>query len=219
MASLYEGQSKVDGKLFSVWDNIKEDRRPFKANLDVGLVRTTTGNRVFGAMKGAADGGLHVPHNEKRFPGFKVIKAEVVTNKRGKKVEEAAGEKKTEFKPEEHKDHILGAHVQTYYDLLKKKDANAFKRQFSQWEKCLTATKAKNIQELYTKAHAAIRANPARPAKPASKPVRKVVQAKPALIQTDSKNRKWIRMHKEATSVKKERIAKVMAQIRAKLQK
>ena len=28
-----------------------DDRRPFRALLDVGLVRTTTGNRVFGALK------------------------------------------------------------------------------------------------------------------------------------------------------------------------
>lgn len=28
-----------------------EGKRPFRALLDVGLVRTTTGNRVFGALK------------------------------------------------------------------------------------------------------------------------------------------------------------------------
>lgn len=28
-----------------------ETRRPFRALLDVGLIRTTTGNRVFGALK------------------------------------------------------------------------------------------------------------------------------------------------------------------------
>lgn len=28
-----------------------DTRRPFRALLDVGLVRTTTGNRVFGALK------------------------------------------------------------------------------------------------------------------------------------------------------------------------
>jgi hypothetical protein len=28
-----------------------ESRRPFRALLDVGLVKTTTGNRVFGALK------------------------------------------------------------------------------------------------------------------------------------------------------------------------
>jgi len=37
--------------------------------LDIGLVATTVGNRVFGALKGAVDGGLDIPHNTKRFPG------------------------------------------------------------------------------------------------------------------------------------------------------
>ena len=47
-----------------------ESRRPFKAFLDVGLTRTSTGARVFGAMKGASDGGLYIPHSENRFPGY-----------------------------------------------------------------------------------------------------------------------------------------------------
>ena len=33
-------------------------------------LRLSCSNRVFGCMKGAADGGLDVPHNEKRFPGY-----------------------------------------------------------------------------------------------------------------------------------------------------
>lgn len=45
------------------------EQRPFKAFLDVGLARTTTGARVFGALKGAVDGGLHIPHDTRRFPG------------------------------------------------------------------------------------------------------------------------------------------------------
>ncbi|KAI5438922.1 hypothetical protein KIW84_024591 [Lathyrus oleraceus] len=47
-----------------------DSRRPFRALLDVGLVYTTTGNRVFGALKGALDGGLDIPHSDKRFAGF-----------------------------------------------------------------------------------------------------------------------------------------------------
>ena len=47
---------------------VAAERKPFRANLDVGIRPTTTGHRVFGIMKGAADGGLDVPHNEKRFP-------------------------------------------------------------------------------------------------------------------------------------------------------
>lgn len=62
--------------MFDVYekDQIKE-KRPFRAILDVGLIRTTTGNRIFGAMKGAVDGGIYVPHNSKRFPGFHYVKA------------------------------------------------------------------------------------------------------------------------------------------------
>jgi len=74
MDKIYEGVTKIDGKLFSVNDKPNEDRNPFKAALDIGLVRATTGNRAFGALKGASDGGLYIPHSEARFPGFKAEK-------------------------------------------------------------------------------------------------------------------------------------------------
>ena len=38
--------AQATGEDFSV-----DERRPFRALLDVGLIRTTTGNRVFGALK------------------------------------------------------------------------------------------------------------------------------------------------------------------------
>ncbi|XP_064989781.1 large ribosomal subunit protein uL18-like [Musa acuminata AAA Group] len=60
---------QATGEDFSV--EPAESRRPFRALLDVGLVRTTTGNRVFGALKGALDGGLDIPRSDKRFAGFK----------------------------------------------------------------------------------------------------------------------------------------------------
>ena len=219
MEKMYEGVSKVDGKLFSVNDKPNEDRNPFKAALDIGLVRATTGNRAFGAMKGACDGGLYIPHSEARFPGFKKAKVEVVTNKRGKVTSE--GDKTAaSYKADEHKDHIMGAHVQTYYELLKKGDANVFKKQFSNWEKCLTATKAKNIPEIYAKIHAAIRAKPAQTKKAKNaEAVRKTVTPKPSLVETNAKGKKWLRQFKVASSVKKERIAKFMAALKAKLSK
>ena len=40
---------QATGEDFSV--EPADDRRPFRALLDVGLIRTTTGNRVFGALK------------------------------------------------------------------------------------------------------------------------------------------------------------------------
>merc|ERR1712165_278743 len=132
----FAGVSAADGKYYNIADGDNE-RRPFKAYLDVGLVRTTTGNRVFGAMKGACDGGLNIPHNEKRFPGHRIEKVEEQVDKRGKKKEADGPKVKAVFTTEEHLEHIMGVHVQEYYDLIKKEKSDAFKKQFSQWEKAL----------------------------------------------------------------------------------
>lgn len=76
--------------------------RPFKCYLDVGLKRTSTGSRVFGAMKGASDGGIFIPHSEKRFPGFdqesKELDAEIL------------------------KKYIFGGHVAEYMESLEEED-------------------------------------------------------------------------------------------------
>ena len=83
LADKYEGQTEPDGSLVMTEKLDGDDEpRPFKCFLDVGLKRTSTGNRVFGAMKGASDGGIFVPHSENRFPGFdpeaKELDAEVL---------------------------------------------------------------------------------------------------------------------------------------------
>ena len=61
LADRYQGKEEVDGEDYNVED-LDKGPSPFRCFLDVGLARTTTGNRVFAAMKGAADGGLDVPH-------------------------------------------------------------------------------------------------------------------------------------------------------------
>jgi len=113
---IYKGVETVNGELYNINESkeYSDEKRPFKAFLDVGLVRTTTGNRVFGAMKGATDGGLHIPHNEKRFPGLKVEKVAEVVNKRGKKQAAAADEDKgpkSSYNADVHRQHIFGLHV------------------------------------------------------------------------------------------------------------
>jgi len=176
----FVGKAEPDGKLYNI-DSEDNERRPFKAYLDVGLARTTTGNRVFGAMKGACDGGLNVPHNEQRFPGFRWEKpdADVGRKKGGNAVEDKAKPKPV-FTAEEHLEHIMGVHVQEYYDLLKKENPAAFKKQFSRWEKALGG---KSFESLYKAAHAAIRKNPVKTkVAKKNKPVRKQVQAAPTLI-------------------------------------
>jgi len=159
--SEFKGNDKVDGAFYSIAEKHQGDKRPFKAYLDVGLVRTTTGNRVFGAMKGACDGGLNIPHSTRRFPGYRIEKAEVQTDKRGKRAEEKE-KNKIVFTVEEHREHIFGIHVQEYFDKLAEEDKAAQKKQFSRWIKAL---KGKSFEEIYTAAHKAIRANPDRPAK------------------------------------------------------
>lgn len=77
-----------------------DEARPFRALLDVGLIRTTTGNRVFGALKGALDGGLDIPHSEKRFPGFS--KEDKALN------------------AETHRKYILGGHIADYMKVIVK---------------------------------------------------------------------------------------------------
>jgi len=70
MDSIYKGNDKINGEMYDVNENPDDERRPFKAIMDVGLQRTTTGKRIFGALKGACDGGLYIPHSTRRFPGY-----------------------------------------------------------------------------------------------------------------------------------------------------
>jgi large subunit ribosomal protein L5e len=79
-----------------------DEPRPFKVFLDVGLKRTTTGNRIFGALKGASDGGLYVPHNEKRFPGYDI--------------------ESKELDAETLQKYIVGGHIAEYMESLEEED-------------------------------------------------------------------------------------------------
>jgi len=121
------------------------ESRPFTCFLDLGLARATSGNRVFAALKGAVDGGLHIPHSESIFP-------------------KAKSDKKDAKAPAKNplRERILGNHVQTYLESLRKNKPSTNTQQFSQVEKNLTEQKVKTLEELYKKVHAAIRANPVR---------------------------------------------------------
>jgi len=133
----YEGNTNVDGAHYTVED-VDDGPGAFRACLDVGLARTSTGAKVFGAMKGAADGGLDIPHSEKRFPGY-----------------DAEG---NSLNADTHRKHIMGVHVADYMKNLIDEDEEAYKRQFSRYIKNGVTPDA--IEGIYKKAHAAIRANP-----------------------------------------------------------
>merc|ERR1712183_576803 len=118
--------------------------RPFKAILDIGTTKATTGNRVFGVLKGACDGGLHVPHSVRKYPGY---------------FREETGKKGT-YDAEVHKTRIMGGHIDQYMEELKNSSEDLFNKQFSKWNKCLSAAKAENCEALFKKVHAGIRADP-----------------------------------------------------------
>ncbi|KZV51649.1 hypothetical protein F511_29065 [Dorcoceras hygrometricum] len=132
----YEGNVEATGEDYSV--EPAESRRPFRALLDVGLIRTTTGNRVFGALKGALDGGLDIPHSDKRFPGF--------------------DKEKKQLDPDVHRKYIYGGHVTAYMNILMEDEPEKYQSHFSEFIK--KGIEPDTIEEMYKKVHAAIRADP-----------------------------------------------------------
>merc|ERR1712066_164884 len=151
MDTVFKGAEELGGGLYDVSVDpkaLENDKRPFKCVLDIGLVSTSTGNRVFGALKGACDGGLHVPHSSKRFPGYRVDKDAAPVAKKG---QVAAPSKKGvgSYDAEEHESRIYGSHIQEYYEKLQGEDKEAFTRQFSNWQKCLKANKNIAISDLF----------------------------------------------------------------------
>jgi len=115
-----------------------EGRRPFKCFLDVGLQRTSTGSRVFGALKGASDGGLSIPHNEKRFPGY--------------------DQETKELDAETLRKYIFAGHVAEYMETLADDDEERYKSQFNRYID--GEVEADGLEEMYQEAHKAIREDP-----------------------------------------------------------
>lgn len=105
-------------------------------------------------MKGASDGGIFIPHSEKRFPGYdpesKKLDVEVL------------------------KKYIYGGHVAEYMESLEEEDeerydhlfsaalhihiSSRFKKQFASYLE--DGIGSGDIEEVYTSAHAAIREDP-----------------------------------------------------------
>lgn len=161
--------------------------RAFKACLDVGLHRTTTGAKIFAAMKGAVDGGLNIPHSDKRFPGY--------------------SKEKDAVDGEVLRKHIFGAHVADYMRSLKEEDEAAYQKQFSRF--IAAGITAEGVEEMYAKAHAAIRANPGHPASPAD------AEAKKAATIEASKARFQPKLNLKQ---RKDRVRQKIAAFKAKLE-
>ncbi|PYH79102.1 60S ribosomal protein L5 [Aspergillus uvarum CBS 121591] len=136
----FTGVEEADGEytLTEAAETDDGERRPFKVVLDVGLARTSTGARVFGAMKGCSDAGVLVPHSESRFPGFDI--------------------ESEELDAETLRNYIFGGHVAEYMEGLADDDEERFRGQFHKYTEA--GIEAGDIEDLYTEAHKAIREDP-----------------------------------------------------------
>mmetsp|Transcript_99186 Transcript_99186/g.175895 ORF Transcript_99186/g.175895 Transcript_99186/m.175895 type:complete len:317 (+) Transcript_99186:94-1044(+) len=138
----FKGKEEIDGEEYHIEDEDTE-QRPFKAILDVGIRRTCVGARMWGALKGAVDGGLHVPHSAKNFPGFKPA--------------EEKGQD-PEYDAEAHKERIFGGHVKEYMEMLQEEDPTKYEAHFSKFiENDIDAEK---LEEMYSEAHEKIKEDP-----------------------------------------------------------
>lgn len=73
-----------------------------EAILDIGRYKSTKGNALYSALKGALDAGLEIPHSEDILPS---------------------------------EERIRGEHIANYAKMLKEKDPERYKRQFSRYLK------------------------------------------------------------------------------------
>lgn len=137
IADKFAGQTDVNGEDFNV-SAVDDGPRPLRAILDTGLKRTSTGSRVFAALKGATDGGIDIPHSVTRYVGYdaeaKKLKADVL------------------------RAHIFGGHVADHMRELKEEDNATFEKKFSRFIKAKVG--ADDLEKLYKEAHKKIRANP-----------------------------------------------------------
>lgn len=174
----YKGVEEVEGE-FELTEAVEDAPRPFKVFLDVGLTRTTTGARVFGALKGASDGGLYIPHSANRFPGWDIESEELDADTLRK--------------------YIFGGHIAEYMEELADDDEERFRALFRNY--IADDIDADAVEDVYTEAHAAIRADPA--FKPTEKKFTKEQYA------AESKKYRQVKLTRE------ERQARVAAKIAA----
>jgi large subunit ribosomal protein L5e len=165
LADTYQGLEDPDavGEDYNV-DEADEGPRPFTALLDTGLKRTSTGSKVFAALKGALDGGLNIPHSEKRFVGYsredKSLDAETLAK------------------------FIYGGHVADYMNEMQEEDPEKYQVHFAKYVE--NDLDGDGLEDMYKEVHAAIRANPVQEKKQRSKPS-ETQKWKPAKLTYDER--------------------------------
>jgi len=89
-------------------------------------------------MKGAFDGGLEIPHSEKKFYGY--------------------DPDEKEYSAEANRDRILGDHVATYMNSLQEEEEEEYAKKFSKYIEA--GISGDDLEALYLEVHKKIRENP-----------------------------------------------------------
>jgi len=190
-----KGKEELDGEEYHIEEE-ETEKRPFKVILDVGIRRTCVGARMWGALKGAADGGLHVPHSAKNFPGFKPA--------------EEKGQE-PEYDAEAHKDRIFGGHVKEYMEMLQEEDPTKYEAHFSKF--LSNDIDAEKMEDMYTEAHKKIREDP--DAKPAAK--KGITWARKGNTVSSSDKKDVVRSTKLSLKQRREKVRQKIAAAQAKM--
>merc|ERR1712167_528958 len=175
----------------------EEELGAFRALLDVGLKRTTLGSKIFSAMKGAFDGGLEIPHSNKKFYGYD------------------ADEK--EYNAEENRDRILGAHVSSYMESMEEEEPEEYAEKFKKYLE--HGVDADGIEDMYLAVHKAIRANPEHVPTEKKKPADLTLEKREGGIRyTDADGKAcFINRAKRSNKQRKNRVAQKKASVLKKL--
>merc|ERR1712093_888346 len=140
LADRFEGTEEVTAEFESCEIEAEDGDQPraFHALLDVGLKRTTLGSKIFSAMKGAFDGGLEIPHNEKKFYGY--------------------DPDESSYDAEANRERILGGHVAEYMQSMEEEEPEEYAAKFAKY--IAAGMTADNLEDKYLEVHKAIRADP-----------------------------------------------------------
>jgi len=133
---IYQGQEEADGEDTCVED-VDDKPRAFSVCLDVGLATTSTGARVFGALKGALDGGLRIPHSVRRWPACEkdTLDAELLRK------------------------YIFAGHVGEYMEVMEEDDEEGYKAMFAKYLE--NEVTAESMEDTWAEVYKQIRAKPA----------------------------------------------------------
>merc|ERR1712093_529252 len=175
-------------------DDDEEGPSAFHALLDVGLKRTTLGSKIFAAMKDAFDGGLEIPHSEKKFYGY--------------------DDEEKAYDAEAHRDRILGGHVSTYMESLEEEQPEEYAKKFARF--IAAGVSADGMEDMYLGVHKAIRASPEHKPTKKKKPADLTLEKKEGGIRFTDKDGKthFINRRKRSIQQRKNRVAQKKAFVR-----